>query len=61
MNPAVYDQTSVDIEAKATTSKYGLRASGRVLRFSGWLEAYGRGESTRAGSLAGEGDGDEDK
>jgi DNA topoisomerase I len=61
MNPAVYDQTSVDIDAKAKTSQYGLRASGRVLRFSGWLEAYGRGESTRAGSLAGEGDGDEDK
>jgi DNA topoisomerase-1 len=61
MNPAVYDQTSVDIEAKGGGSLYGLRASGRVLKFSGWLEAYGRGESTKAGSLAGEGDGDEEK
>jgi DNA topoisomerase-1 len=61
MNPAVYDQTSVDIDGKADKSNYGLRASGRVLKFSGWLEAYGRGESTKAGSLAGEGDGDDEK
>jgi DNA topoisomerase-1 len=61
MNPAVYDQTSVDVEAKSGAGTYGLRASGRILKFSGWLEAYGRGESTKAGSLAGEGDGDDEK
>ena len=61
MNPAVYDQTSVDVEAKSSGGTYGLRASGRILKFSGWLEAYGRGESTKAGSLAGEGDGDDEK
>ena len=48
MAPAVYDQTSVDIEAKlqgngAAHTTYGLRASGRVLKFGGWLEAYGKG------------------
>jgi DNA topoisomerase I len=61
MNAAVYDQTTVDIEAAAGATQYGLRASGRILKFSGWLEAYGRGESTKAGSLAGEGDADEEK
>jgi DNA topoisomerase-1 len=60
MTPAVYDQTGVDIEAKAADSTmYGLRASGRTLKFSGWLEAYGKGESPKAAApLAGEGDGE---
>jgi DNA topoisomerase I len=61
MMPALYDQTSIDIEAKAANAAYGLRASGRVLKFSGWLEAYGKGEPTKAGSLAGENEGDEEK
>jgi DNA topoisomerase-1 len=61
MSPAVYDQTSVDIEGKARSSTYGLRASGRVLKFSGWLDAYGRSDSPKAGSLAGEGDGEDEK
>jgi DNA topoisomerase-1 len=60
MTPAVYDQTSVEIEAKATDgTPYGLRASGRILKFSGWLEAYGKGEPAKAAPLAGEGEGDE--
>jgi DNA topoisomerase-1 len=60
MTPAVYDQTSVDIEAIAKDKTvYGLRASGRILKFSGWLEAYGKGEIPKAASpLAGEGDND---
>jgi DNA topoisomerase-1 len=67
MTPAVYDQTSAEIDAAAPEGisggiAYGLRASGRVLKFSGWLEAYGKGESTtKAGSLAGEGEGEEEK
>ncbi|MDP9150810.1 MAG: type I DNA topoisomerase [Myxococcota bacterium] len=63
MTPAVYDQTSVDIEAVAVNATvYGLRASGRVLKFTGWLEAYGKGEPSRAATpLAGEGEGDEEK
>jgi DNA topoisomerase-1 len=45
MKEAIYDQTGVDIEAKGTSpsaSAYMLRASGRVLKFAGWLEAYGQ-------------------
>jgi DNA topoisomerase-1 len=61
MTPALYDQTSVDIEAVAQDkTAYGLRASGRVLKFSGWLEAYGKGEIPKAAApLAGEGEGEE--
>lgn len=36
MNPAVYDQTSVEISAK----DYLFRASGRVLKFDGFLKVY---------------------
>lgn len=47
MAPAVYDQTGVDIEAMPTTARprharYQLRASGKVLKFSGWLAQYGK-------------------
>ena len=42
MKDAVYDQTTAEIEASAEKkSTYGLRVSGRVLQFAGWLEAYG--------------------
>jgi DNA topoisomerase-1 len=55
MSPAVYDQTAVDIEAAVSTKGphrvYGLRASGRILKFGGWLEAYGKGLDS---ALAGE-------
>jgi DNA topoisomerase-1 len=61
MKEAVYDQTTVDIEAKpkAGTPLYGLRAGGRILKFSGWLEALGKTESKE--SLAGEESSEEDK
>jgi DNA topoisomerase-1 len=36
MNPAIYDQTSVEISAK----DYLFRASGRVLKFDGFLKVY---------------------
>jgi DNA topoisomerase-1 len=36
MNPAVYDQTSVDIEA----GKYTLRANGSILLFPGFMALY---------------------
>jgi DNA topoisomerase-1 len=59
MVPALYDQTSIDIEARPLSgAAYGLRASGRVLKFSGWLEAYGKGEPAKAAPLAGESDDD---
>ena len=44
MKDAIFDQTSVEVEAKAKASSYMLRASGRVLKFAGWLEVYGAGE-----------------
>ena len=54
MRPALYDQTSIDIEAKPPAgAAYGLRASGRILKFSGWLEAYGKGEPTKAATFRG--------
>jgi DNA topoisomerase-1 len=58
MKAAVYDQTSVEIDASAQSgTRYGLRASGRILKFSGWLEAYEIDHSvpsTRPPPLAGE-------
>ncbi len=42
--PAQYDMTTVDIEA----GRLGLRASGSVLRFPGWLRVYGRDEDDEA-------------
>jgi len=55
MAHAVYDQTGVDIEATpgrkgARYKSIMLRASGKVLKFAGWLEQYGKG-------LSGAGDG----
>jgi DNA topoisomerase I len=52
MSYAVYDQTGVDIEAVPTRpsagcKKVGLRASGKVLKFAGWLEQYARGKSDK--------------
>ena len=41
---AEFDQTAVDIEA----GRLGLRASGSVLRFPGWLKVYGRDEDDEA-------------
>jgi DNA topoisomerase-1 len=68
MAPAVYDQTGVDIEATPSVSgprhkKYGLRATGKVLKFSGWLEQYSASQALEDGpkELAGEEDGDGDK
>ncbi len=67
MSPAVYDQTSVDIDAAVAPADkpkkgaevpghdtYGLRATGRTLKFGGWLEAYGKG--VLEVTLAGEGE-----
>lgn len=46
--PAEYDATTVDVEA----GRLGLRATGRVLRFPGWLKVYGRDEEDEAGDEA---------
>jgi DNA topoisomerase I len=64
MSHAVYDQTGVDIEATPSNAsplhaRYGLRASGKVLKFSGWLEQYQAGRALEEGpkELAGEEEG----
>jgi DNA topoisomerase I len=47
MRDAIFDQTAIDVEAKASGDQtYTLRASGRVLKYAGWLEVYGAGELT---------------
>jgi DNA topoisomerase-1 len=68
MAPAVYDQTGVDIEALPSVAnprhkKYGLRASGKVLKFSGWLEQYQASHALEEGpkELAGEDEADAEK
>jgi DNA topoisomerase I len=60
MKDAVYDQTTAEIDAVPSSSPgtvYNLRASGRILKFSGWLEAYEIDHSVpsvRPPALAGE-------
>jgi len=48
MQPAVYDQTAVSILAQDATSKsrVGLRATGSILKFEGWMKLFpGQGDS----------------
>ncbi len=40
MMPAVFDQTSVDIEAKAPSESFTFRVTGSVLKFEGFLKVY---------------------
>ena len=40
MMPAVFDQTSVDIEAKAPKESFTFRVTGSVLKFEGFLKVY---------------------
>ena len=40
MNPAVFDQTVVDIDAKNGKSSYQFRVTGSVLKFDGFLKVY---------------------
>ena len=49
MVPAVYDQTSVEIEGLNGDRRYGLRASGSVLKVAGWRAAYETENPTLAG------------
>jgi DNA topoisomerase-1 len=46
MVPAVYDQTTVNIEAKSDRS-YDFRASGSVLKFDGFLKVYEEASDTK--------------
>jgi DNA topoisomerase-1 len=49
MTPAIFDQTTVDIEAMAGQRAYGLRASGSVLKVPGWRAVYGATTEPLAG------------
>src|SRR5262249_27700431 len=40
MMPAVFDQTSVDIEAKNGAESFTFRVTGSVLKFEGFLKVY---------------------
>ncbi len=40
MNPAVFDQTTVDIDATSNGDKYWFRVTGSVLKFDGFLKVY---------------------
>ena len=40
MNPAVFDQTSVDIDARYENTTYKFRVTGSVLKFDGFLKVY---------------------
>ena len=40
MTPAVFDQTSVDIEAKSANESFTFRVTGSVLKFEGFLKVY---------------------
>ena len=40
MNPAIFDQTSVDVEAKTPAESFAFRVTGSVLKFDGFLKVY---------------------
>lgn len=40
MNPAVYSETVIDVEAKYTSDVYLLRASGQIMIFDGWRKLF---------------------
>ncbi|HUM04509.1 MAG TPA: type I DNA topoisomerase [Terriglobales bacterium] len=40
MNPAVFDQTTVDIDAKSGADAFWFRVTGSVMKFDGFLKVY---------------------
>jgi DNA topoisomerase I len=48
MNPAVFDQTTIDINAKgASGTEYTFRATGSVMKFDGFLAVYEEGKDAK--------------
>ncbi len=47
MTPAVFDQTTVDIDAKSGNDTYWLRVTGSVLKFEGFLKVYEESKDAR--------------
>ena len=41
MAAAIWDQTSVDVQAAGVKNLYNLTAEGKVIKFDGWLALYG--------------------
>jgi len=46
MNPAVFDQTTVDIDAVSSGMTYRFRVTGSVLKFEGFLKVYKESKDT---------------
>ena len=47
MVPAIFDQTSVDIEAKTAKQSFTFRVTGSVLKFEGFLKVYEESKDAR--------------
>ncbi len=47
MNPAIFDQTGVDIRAASGRDSFLFRVTGSVLRFDGFLKVYEEAKDTR--------------
>jgi len=47
MNAAIFDQTSVDIEAKAANESFTFRVTGSVPKFEGFLKVYEEAKETK--------------
>src|SRR5208337_354233 len=47
MNPAVFDQTTVDIDAMGGDDVYRFRVTGSVLKFEGFLKVYEESKDTK--------------
>ncbi len=47
MNPAVFDQTTVDIDANSGGVDYRFRVTGSVLKFEGFLKVYEESKDSR--------------
>ena len=47
MNPAVFDQTTVDIDARSGNGVYRFRVTGSVLKFEGFLKVYEEAKDTK--------------
>jgi DNA topoisomerase-1 len=47
MNPAVFDQTTVDIDAKSGDEVFWFRVTGSVMKFDGFLKVYEESKDTK--------------
>lgn len=45
MAPAIWDQTRINVQASSEKNIYMLGAEGKIIKFNGWLAAYGGAKS----------------